>query len=260
LLTERTKAIVAVHYAGVACEMDEINELARRHELVVVEDNAHGLFGDYRGRPLGSLGDLATLSFHETKNVTCGEGGALLVNRPELIERAEILREKGTDRTKFLRNEVSKYTWVDLGASYLLSDLLAAVLVAQFDEADRIQEARTAVWNRYAEELAGWASANDVQLPYVPTDRRHPAHLFHLVFPEPEMRDRFLGHMRERGILAVFHYLPLHVSPMGAGFGGRPGDCPVSESVAARLVRLPLFTDLSRAEQDEVIDAVLGFS
>jgi dTDP-4-amino-4,6-dideoxygalactose transaminase len=259
-INNRTRAIVVVHYAGVACEMDAIKEIADRHGLVVIEDNAHGLFGEYRGRPLGSIGDLGTLSFHETKNLTCGEGGALLVNRPELVTRAEIIREKGTNRTQFFRNEVDKYTWVDVGSSYLLSDLLAAALLAQLDDAPRIQAARTAIWDRYADALSDWAKYNEVQLPEAPLDRQHPAHLFSLLLPDTERRDRFLAHLRSEGILAVFHYLPLHLSPMGARFGGAPGDCPVAESVAGRLARLPLFTDLQPGEQEDVIDAVLRFS
>jgi dTDP-4-amino-4,6-dideoxygalactose transaminase len=240
--------------------MDSISGFAAEHDLVVIEDAAHALFGRYRGRPLGGIGDLGTLSFHETKNITCGEGGALLINRPGLAERAEIIREKGTNRSQFFRGEADRYTWVDLGSSYLLADPLAAALVAQLEDAERIQERRRAIWDRYASALAPWAASNGVQLPFVPEECEHPAHLFFLLFPTGESRDRCLDYLRACGILGVFHYLPLHISPMGRRFGGRPGQCPVTESVAGRLVRLPLYTDLAPTEREEVIDAVLKFS
>ena len=260
LVGPRTRAIVALHYAGIACEMDSISGFAADHDLAVIEDAAHALFGRYRGRRLGGIGDLGALSFHETKNITCGEGGALLINRPGLAERAEIIREKGTNRSKFFRGEADRYTWVDLGSSYLLADPLAAALVAQLEDAERIQAQRRAIWDRYASALAPWAASNSVQLPFVPEECEHPAHLFFLLFPTGESRDRCLDYLRACGILGVFHYLPLHISAMGRRFGGRPGECPVTESVAERLVRLPLYTDLVPTERDEVIDAVLKFS
>jgi dTDP-4-amino-4,6-dideoxygalactose transaminase len=255
----RTRAIVALHYAGVACEMDELGRIAREAGAMLVEDAAHALFGRYKGRPLGSLGQLATLSFHETKNVSCGEGGALLVNDPGLVPRAEILREKGTNRSRFFRGEVDKYTWVDLGSSWLPSEVLAAYLWAQLEARERIQAARARLWRRYREELADWAAAHDVRLPSVPADCESAWHMFQLVLPSLDARQRLIGHLRERGVMAVFHYLPLHLSPMGRRFGGRPGDFPVSEDLGDRLLRLPFYNDLSPGEQGQVIDAVRAF-
>ncbi|HEY8504746.1 MAG TPA: dTDP-4-amino-4,6-dideoxygalactose transaminase [Gemmataceae bacterium] len=259
LLTERTRAVVVVHYAGVACEMDAILALAQRHGLAVIEDNAHGLFGRYRGRNLGTLGRLATLSFHETKNIQCGEGGALLINDPALAARAEVLREKGTDRSRMFRGEIGRYTWVDVGSSYLPAELLAAVLCAQLDEADSIQRRRREVWEGYREGLAGWAEAGGVRLPVVPEGVEQAYHMFYLVMPTPEQREGLIRHLKRHGVHAVFHYLPLHLSPMGRRFGGRPGDCPVTEWVSERLVRLPFFADLTGADQRRVIDAVRSF-
>jgi dTDP-4-amino-4,6-dideoxygalactose transaminase len=259
VVTPRTKAIVALHYAGVGCEMDAIGELAARRGIAVVEDNAHGLFGRYKGRFLGTFGALATQSFHETKNFSCGEGGALVVNDERHVERAEIVREKGTDRSRFLRGLVHKYEWVDLGSSYLPSDLLAAFLLAQLESRAEIQSRRRAIWERYERELAGWAARRGVALPKVPAHCEQPWHIFHLLMPSTAERDAFLRHLEQRGILAVFHYQPLHLSPMGRRFGGKPGACPVTEDVAARLVRLPLYNRLAEAEQGEVIDAVAGF-
>jgi dTDP-4-amino-4,6-dideoxygalactose transaminase len=255
----RTKAIVALHYAGVACEMDELGRIAREAGASLVEDAAHALFGSYRGRALGSLGRLATLSFHETKNVSCGEGGALLVNDPALVERAEILREKGTNRSRFFRGEIDKYTWVDLGSSWLPSEVLAAYLWAQLEARERIQRGRERVWRRYRDELAGWAQAHDVRLPSLPPHCGPAWHMFQLVLPSPGARQRLTEHLRARSILAVFHYLPLHLSPMGRRLGGRPGDCPVTEDLSDRLLRLPFYNGLAEAEQGEVIDAVRAF-
>ena len=259
-ITPRTRAIVVVHYAGVACEVDAIDAIARRHGLPVVEDNAHGLFGHYRGRSLGSTAPLSTLSFHETKNVTCGEGGALLLNDPRLIERAEIIREKGTDRSRFFRGQVDKYTWVDIGSSYLPSELLAAYLVAQLESCQVIQDKRHALWRGYQTGLAGWATAHDVRLPIAPSDTSHPAHLFYLLLPSLAARTALIAHMKERRILLVFHYQPLHLSDMGRRFGGRVGQCPVTEDVADRLVRLPLFYQLTDADQSRIIEGVKAFA
>ncbi len=250
-LSPRCKACVVVHYAGVSAPMDELAGLG----VPLVEDNAHGLFGTYRGRPLGSLGALATLSFHDTKNISAGEGGALLVNDPELIARAEVVREKGTDRSKFFKGLVDKYTWVDRGSSFLLSEIGAAVLLAQLEQRETIQARRQEIWRRYARELRPWAEATGVQLPHVPPECEHPAHLFYLLHPEPAQRDAFLAHLLARGVRAVFHYVPLHSSPMGRAF---EGDCPVAESVAARLSRLPLYPDLG-ADQDRILEAVVSF-
>ena len=259
-ITPRTRAIVVVHYAGIGCDMDAIMAIASRHAIPVIEDNAHGLLGAYRDRPLGSFGALTALSFHETKNFTCGEGGALMINDARYVERAEILREKGTDRSRFFRGQVDKYGWMDIGSSYLPSDLLAAFLLAQLESRDRIQAHRKRVWETYRSELEGWARANDIGLPHVPDECRQSYHLFYLVMPSLDARQAFIAHLRERGVGAVFHYLPLHLSPMGRRFGGRPGDCPVTEEVSDRLVRLPLYNDLSPETQAEVIADIEAFA
>ena len=258
-ITARTKAIVPVHYAGVGCEMTSILRLARKHRLKIVEDNAHGFMGSYRGRPLGTFGDLATLSFHETKNLTCGEGGALLVNNPSLIERAEIIREKGTDRARFFRGQVDKYSWRDLGSSYVMSDMLAAFLFAQLQKRKQIQQTRMRIWNRYFQQLAPWAEKHGVRLPHVPAYCEHPAHLFYLLFPNRRSRDRMIEYLKTYRILSVFHYVPLHLSPMGRRFGGRRGQCPVAEAVSDRLLRLPLYVGLTVKEQREVLTRIQAF-
>jgi dTDP-4-amino-4,6-dideoxygalactose transaminase len=259
LVTPRTKAIVPLHYAGVGCEMDAILEIARDAGVSVVEDNAHGLFGSYRNRPLGSFGRLATQSFHETKNFTCGEGGALVVNDPELVERAEILRHKGTDRGRFLRGEVDRYTWVDLGSSYAPSEILAAFLFAQLEARERIQAERARRWRRYRAALHGWAEEHGVHLPNVPDHCRQPHHMFHLLLPAQSERNALIDHLRERGIIAVFHFQPLHRSVMGWRSGGHAAKCPVAESVSGRLVRLPFYNGMSDADQNEVVAAVQSF-
>ncbi len=259
LVTSRTRAVVAVHYAGVACEMDPILELARQRNLAVVEDNAHGLFGRYRGRALGTLGVLSTLSFHETKNVFCGEGGALVLNDPGPLCRAEILREKGTDRSRFFRGEIDRYGWVDVGSSYLPSEILAAFLLAQIEARDAIQSRRRLLWERYQEGLLDWAKARGTTLPVIPPHCEIPYHIFYVLLPSAEERTQFLSHLKSRGIHAVFHYLPLHVSPMGRRFGGLLGDCPVAEDVSERLARLPLYPSLTDDEAERVIDAVRAF-
>ncbi len=260
LITPRTKAIVVVHYAGVGCEMDSLLSIARRHSIPIVEDNAHGLFGAYRGRPLGSFGCLATQSFHETKNFSCGEGGALAINDPRYVERAEILREKGTNRARFFRGEVDKYTWMDVGSSYVLSDCLAAFLAAQLERRCEIQAARKRIWTRYEAGFEAWASMHGVALPRVPKHCQQAYHMFYLLMPSEAVRQSFIEHLGARGILAVFHYVPLHISPMGLQQGGRSGMCPAAESIARRLVRLPFYYDLHEEEQNEVIQAVCEFS
>ncbi|GEN06425.1 dTDP-4-amino-4,6-dideoxygalactose transaminase [Myxococcus fulvus] len=259
LITERTRLIVPVHYAGVGCEMDTLLEIARRRGVAVVEDNAHGLFGRYRGRALGTFGSFSTLSFHETKNVSCGEGGALLVNDPRHVERAEIIREKGTNRSRFFRGMVDKYTWVDVGSSYVMSDLLAAFLYGQLLEHERIQSRRRALWETYHRELAGWAAAQGVSQPHVPAECEQAYHMYYLLMPSLEVRTRFIQQLRQQGINAVFHYLPLHVSDMGRTFGGQVGDCPVTESISDRLVRLPFFSTMTEQEQTTVLSAVRDF-
>ena len=259
LVTPRTRAIVPVHYGGVGCEMDAIGTIASAHGLRIVEDNAHGLFGRYRGRRLGTFGVLATQSFHETKNVMCGEGGALVINDGGLVQRAEIIREKGTDRSRFFRGEVDKYTWVDLGSSHLPSDLLAAFLFAQLEARDTIQASRRQVWERYAEGLAVWATRYGVGLPSVPDHCDQAYHLFYVLLDDADTRQRLAAHLRECGILAVSHYQPLHLSPMGRSCGGRPGQCPVTERVSDGILRLPFFNGLTEAEQGRVIEAVTAF-
>jgi dTDP-4-amino-4,6-dideoxygalactose transaminase len=259
LVTPRTRAIVVVHYAGVACEMDTIMEVARRHDIAVVEDNAHGLFATYRGKLLGTFGALATQSFHETKNITCGEGGALLINDPALVARAEILREKGTNRASFFRGQVDKYGWVDIGSSFLPSELNAAVLLGQLEQSDQIQTRRQQIWMAYQARLAGWAVENGVTLPHVPDDAVQPWHMFYMLFPDLVERTRFLAEMRAAGVSSVFHYLPLHRSTMGERFAARPVECPVTDSISDRLVRLPFYSTLDAVLQERVIQAVLAF-
>jgi dTDP-4-amino-4,6-dideoxygalactose transaminase len=259
LITPRTRAIVPVHYAGVGCEMDEIMRVARAHGLAVVEDNAHGLFGRYRGRELGTFGAFATQSFHETKNFTCGEGGALLINDERHIERAEILREKGTNRSRFFRGLVDKYTWVDVGSSYLPSDMLAAFLFAQLSARAEIQARRAWIWHYYDEHLAAWTRQNGAQRPFVPAHTQQAYHMYYLLMPSLEARQGLMAHLRARGILSVFHYLPLHLSDRGRAYGGQPGQCPVTEDVSDRLLRLPFFYSLSEAELEEVVGAIREF-
>lgn len=257
LITPKTRAIVPVHYAGVGCEMDAILDIAHRHNLKVVEDNAHGLPGKYKGKKLGSFGGLATQSFHETKNISCGEGGALLINDPEYIERAEIIREKGTNRSRFFRGQVDKYTWVDVGSSYLPSEILAAVLCAQLEEVDEIQKRRGEIWQRYQSELCARAEDNGVRLPMVQAHCEQPYHMFYMLMPNLEKRTRFISALREKDIMCVFHYLPLNTSDMGVKFGYKAGDCPVTEDISDRLVRLPLFYNMTDDEQTRVVEEIL---
>jgi len=258
-LSSRTRAIVVVHYAGIACEMDTISALAARHGIPIVEDNAHGLFGRYRGRWLGTLGSLATLSFHETKNYTCGEGGALVINDPHLIARAEVLREKGTNRSRFFRGEVDKYTWVDLGSSYLPSDLSAAMLLGQLEEQEHVQARRKEIFDRYMEGLWEWAHTSGVGLPQIPSDCTPAYHLFYVRLPNEAMRNRFIKWLDSQGVHSVFHYVPLHTSPMGQRYEYAAGDLPITEAVSDQLARLPFFFGLSRAQQDRVIQAAVSF-
>ncbi|MBI5650363.1 MAG: dTDP-4-amino-4,6-dideoxygalactose transaminase [Chloroflexi bacterium] len=259
LITKRTKAIVVVHYAGVGCEMDAIGAIATRHHLPIVEDNAHGLFAKYKGQFLGSFSALATQSFHETKNFTCGEGGALIVNDPSLIERAEIIREKGTNRSRFFRGQVDKYTWVDVGSSYLPSDLLAAFLYAQLEARAEIQAKRKMIWEFYRAQLDPWAEANQVRMPIVPAHCEQSYHMFYWLLPALEYRQALIAHLKAQQILSVFHYLPLHLSDMGAQFGGKPGDCPVTEDVSDRLLRLPFYNDMTEADLARVVTAIQEF-
>jgi dTDP-4-amino-4,6-dideoxygalactose transaminase len=259
LITPRTRAIVVVHYAGVACAMDDILAIANRAGVPVIEDNAHGLFGRYRGRPLGTFGRLSTLSFHETKNVTCGEGGALVINDADLLARAEVIREKGTNRSRFFRNEVDKYSWIDVGSSFLPSEVLAAFLCAQLEMSDAIQARRCQVWQRYHEALTPWAADRSVRLPVVPAECQHPGHLYYLLLQSPEVQESLIAHLRLRHINAIFHYLPLNQSEMGRRLGAGRDLCPVTEDASARLLRLPLSAGLTDDEQTRVIEALLAF-
>jgi dTDP-4-amino-4,6-dideoxygalactose transaminase len=252
-ITSRTKAIFPVHYAGVACEMDAIMSLAKKHHLLVVEDAAQGVHAKYQGRALGSLGHLGCYSFHETKNYICGEGGALCINDPALIEKAEIIREKGTNRSRFLRGQVDKYTWVGVGSSYLPSELAMAFLYGQLENLETIQTARGRVFDYYRNELAFVESQGDATLPTVPETCQSNYHMFYLVTKTAAARDGLLSHLRENKIGAVFHYVPLHTSPMGRSLGYREGSLPVTESLSQRIIRLPFFGSITTVEQDLVI-------
>jgi dTDP-4-amino-4,6-dideoxygalactose transaminase len=257
LITPRTKAIVPVHYAGVSCEMDAIQAIANRHGIPIIEDNAHGLFGRYRGKMLGTFGALATQSFHETKNITCGEGGALLINDERFMERAETIREKGTNRARFFRGHVDKYGWVDLGSSYVMSDVLAAFLFAQLEQRKAIQAQRQAIWERYDAELSDCTDCRGIRRPFVPAHCEQSWHMYYLVMPSLEQRTAFIAELKADGIAAVFHYLPLHLSEYASRWGGKPGDCPVTVDISDRLVRLPFFTGMTEEQQGRVISSVL---
>ena len=260
LITPNTKAVAAMHYAGVGCEMDRIMAVAKKYNSAIIEDNAHGLFGKYKGRLLGTFGTFGTQSFHETKNFICGEGGALIINDPKYVERAEIIREKGTNRSRFFRGEVDKYTWVDIGSSYLPSDLLAAFLFAQLEERDQIQRQRKVIWDRYASNLGDWASTNDVQLPFIPAHCEQTYHIFYMILPSLDSRTNLIEHLKSKGILSVFHYIPLHLSPMGKKFGYKQGDLPNTESISDRLLRLPFYNEMTCEDQNQVIESIRMFS
>jgi dTDP-4-amino-4,6-dideoxygalactose transaminase len=259
LITPQTKVVVPVHYAGVGCEMDTILTIAQRHNIAVVEDNAHGLFAKYKGKYLGTFGAFATQSFHETKNFTCGEGGALLINSPQYIERSEIIREKGTNRSRFFRGQVDKYTWVDIGSSYLPSDILAAFLYAQLEVWPEVQAKRERVWRYYHTHLQHWAGTNNVRLPIVPDYCEQSWHMYYVLLPSLEERQAFINHLRSRGVNSVFHYLPLHLSDMGKQFGGQPGDCPVTEKLSDCLVRLPFYNELSEPDLAYIVKTITEF-
>jgi dTDP-4-amino-4,6-dideoxygalactose transaminase len=259
-ITEKTKAIVPVHYAGIACEMDAILEIATKYGINIVEDNAHGLFAKYKGKQLGSFGCMSTQSFHETKNIHCGEGGALLINDAALIDRAEIIREKGTNRSRFFRGQVDKYTWVDLGSSYLPSDMLAAFLLAQLEQHQIIQGARQKIWQRYQRELTDWSHSVGAKMPHIPDYCQQPFHMFYLLMPSLAMRQRLISHLSANGILAVYHYIPLHSSEMGAKYGATAEQCPVTNHISETLVRLPLYHGLSDEEQASIIECIKSFT
>ena len=258
MITPRTRAIVVVHYAGIRCAMDAILAIASARGIPVVEDNAHGLFARYNGRFLGTFGALATQSFHETKNFTCGEGGMLLVNDSDLIERAEVVREKGTNRSRFFRGQVDKYSWVDVGSSYLPSDILAACLFAQLEARARVQQERARIWNRYCALLNNWAAAKGVGLPTVPVECEQAYHLFYLLLPSLQQRQDFIAHLKARGVASAFHYVPLHLSEMGRRWGYKEGDLPVTERVGDTLVRLPFYYGITREQQEVVAEAAYG--
>jgi dTDP-4-amino-4,6-dideoxygalactose transaminase len=255
-ITPRTRAILPVHYAGVGCCLRELAEIARHHDLALIEDAAQGISAFYRGRPLGAVGDLGCLSFHETKNLTCGEGGALLVNRAEWVERAEIIQEKGTNRSQFLRGQVDKYTWVDLGSSFLTSDINAAFLWAQVQHAQEILERRLAIWNAYHERLAPLEEMGCLRRPTVPADCLHNAHMYYLLLNDGDRRNRFIETLAAQNIHALFHYVPLHSSLAGRRFGRVAGDLPVTERTGDTLVRLPLWVEMSEPEVERVCAAV----
>jgi dTDP-4-amino-4,6-dideoxygalactose transaminase len=258
LITDRTRAIVPVHYAGVGCEMGVIMSIAEKYGLVVIEDNAHGLYGKYKGKYLGTYGHMATQSFHETKNITCGEGGALIINDDEYFERAEIIRDKGTDRSKYFRGHVDKYTWVDKGSSYVMSDLLASFLCAQLEQSENIQEGRKKIWNVYNDELSKWAENNGIGLPNVPDHCDQAYHMYYLLMPDLDSRTRYISYLKSSRINAVFHYQPLHLSSMGKEIS-RNVECEVTEDVSDRVVRLPFFNGMSDDEIRRVIEETKNF-
>lgn len=259
LITPRTRAIIVMHYAGIACDMDAIMAIADAAGIPVVEDAAHALFGAYKGRPLGTIGTTGTFSFQNTKNFTCDEGGAFVTNDARLAEIAEVIREKGTNRSQFMRGLLHKYEWVSVGSSYIMAETLAAQLMAQFSQAKEIQDKRKRIFQRYQSGLADWAVAQGVRQPTVPNSCDPAWHLYYLIMPSEEIRDRFLSYLRSREIGAAFHYVSLHLTPMGRSLGGQVGDAPVTERMAAGLVRPPFFTDLSEAEQDRVIEVIKSF-
>ena len=257
-ITERTRAIVPVHYAGVGCDMDAISEIARRHQLYVVEDAAQGVMASYKDRALGSIGDLGCFSFHETKNLISGEGGALLVNNPEMAARAELIREKGTDRSRFFRGEVDKYTWQEMGSSYLPGELIAAFLWAQLEDAESITAERLKIWDYYHQRLARLEDDGKIQRPFIPEYRQHNAHMYYLLLDQAFDRRRVLENLNAAGIYAISHFVPLHGSPAGRRYGRIHGSMQETENLSARLIRLPLWKGISNQEQDRVVEALIG--
>lgn len=259
LITEKTKAIVPVHYAGVGCDMDAIMAVADRYRLLVVEDAAQGVNSTYNGRYLGTIGHLGTYSFHETKNFISGEGGALVINDERFIERAEIIRVRGTNRCAFFRGEVDHYTWVDVGSSYLMSDLLSGFLYAQLENMDQINQQRNDIWHFYHQALVPLANDGRLRLPYIPPSCDSNSHLFYIILPDEATRDALMGYLKERQIHAVFHYVPLHTSDVGRSMGYRFGQLPVTESMSGRLLRLPFYYELIREQQQTIVDTIFRF-
>lgn len=258
-ITTKTKAIVPVHYAGVACEMDTILEIAKRYNLLVIEDAAQSIRAFYKNKPLGSIGDMGTLSFHETKNITSGEGGALLINNERFLDRAEIIREKGTNRSKFSRGQVDKYTWVDIGSSYLPGEIIAAFLLAQLEEVDSITEKRLHIWNLYHELLKPLEEKGILRRPVVPTHCKHNAHMYYILLNSEENRDSLMNHFKNNDIISVFHYVPLHSSPAGKKYGRISGNMEVTDRVSSCLLRLPLFREMEENDVEKVVGDVSKF-
>jgi dTDP-4-amino-4,6-dideoxygalactose transaminase len=258
-VTSRTRAIFPVHYAGVSCEMGRIIAIAKKHGLMVVEDAAQGVNAFYNGLPLGALGQLGTYSFHDTKNYVCGEGGALAINSIEMVERAEIIREKGTNRSQFFRGEVDKYTWVDFGSSYLPSEISCAFLLAQLEAMDAITERRRRIYSFYQEHLSPLEERGQLRVPSVPRECRINYHLFYILLNDPKTRDGLMAYLKENDIQAVFHYVPLHTSPMGKRFGYNEGDLPLTEDLSARLLRLPFYYDITEEEQMLVVSRIAEY-
>ena len=258
-ITDKTKAIAVVHYAGISCEMDKILEIAKRHNLKVVEDSAQGFDSFYKGKRLGSIGDLGTISFHETKNVISGEGGALFINNPELKERAEIIREKGTNRSKFFRGQVDKYTWVDIGSSFLPSDIIAGYLYSQLDNHDKITKKRLDIWNKYHEFFEKYEKQGIVRRPIVPEECQHNAHMYYLLFNSLEERTKFIDYLKSNDIMSVFHYIPLHSAPAGVKYCKTPFDMSVTDKVGDTLTRLPLYYEMNEEILNKIFNVVENF-
>ena len=260
LITKKTKAIVAVHYAGISCEMNEIMKIGKKYHLYIIEDNAHGIFGEYHNRKLGSIGHMSTFSFHKTKNISCGEGGALALNKPDLSDRAEIIREKGTDRLKFLRGEVDKYTWVDKGSSYIMSDILSAVLFYQLKLSKKIQLKRKNLWDSYHKNLKDWCNENDIIQPLVPSHCKQSYHMYYLLLPNHNLQKKFINYLSKLQIKATTHYQPLHTSPFVKKMSAYKDDyCPVTTDVSKRIVRLPLFYNMTGKQHSKVLNDIDGF-
>ena len=258
-ITDRTRAIVPVHYAGVACEMAPLQQLAEQHQLLLIEDAAQGMMASYKDKPLGSIGHLGCLSFHETKNVISGEGGALLINDERFIERAEIIREKGTNRSQFFRGQVDKYTWVDLGSSYLPGEIIAAFLYAQLQEAHQITDARLQLWNQYHQLLEPLEQAGKIRRPIIPDQCQHNAHMYYILLQDLQTRTTLIHHLKQNGVNAVFHYVPLHSSPAGQRYGRIHGDMINTDSLSSRLLRLPLFPNLTPEQVKFVVNTITSF-